>query len=335
MKGKDPVIQAELIQHLEQAGYQARIVSTRRLADLRAGIAAPHKGGLLDPAFYEQRLATFTFQSLEALSEARSLIVVAMPQPSIRFTFGWAGAQRPVLVPPTYLHWQETDRRIQAALVEVLEPEGYHVARSSLPKKLLAARSGLAAYGRNNIAYIPGRGSYVRLAAFHSDLPCAHDDWQEPRIMGRCQACRACAHACPTGAIPSDRFLLRAERCIVYHNEQPGDVPFPAWLDSAAHNCLVGCMHCQNVCPVNREVVDWVKEGATFSELETALLLEGTPLDRLPEATARKLEQWDLVELYDLLPRNLRVLLGQDTQGSGSRAQSAGAESGHRVGNEW
>jgi epoxyqueuosine reductase len=276
---------------------------------LRAGIVGLYKDGLLDPAFYEERLATFARPSLEALSKARSLIIVAIPQPSIRFAFGWKGAQTPALVPPTYLHWQDTDRRVQAALAGVLEPEGYHVARSSLPKKLLAVRSGLAAYGRNNITYVPGRGSLVRLAAFHSDLPCPDDNWQEPRMMDRCQACRACAHNCPTGSIPSDRFLLHAERCIVYHNEQPGHVPFPAWLDPAAHNCLVGCMRCQDVCPVNREVVDRIEEGATFSEEETALLLEGTPLDRLPEPAARKLERWDLVDLYDFLPRNLRVLL--------------------------
>jgi hypothetical protein len=52
-----------------------------------------------------------------------------------------------------------------------------------------------------------------------------------------------------------------------------------------------------------------VEEGAAFSERETALLLEGAAMDRLPQATRQKLERWDLVDLYDVLPRNLRALL--------------------------
>jgi epoxyqueuosine reductase len=300
---------SNLSERLKDYGYQAQVVSYRRLADLRAGIQVPHEEGLLDPAFYEERLARFDFGPAEPLAEARSLIVVAVPQPQIRFTFARDGRQIPVLVPPTYLHWRETDRTVEARVSEHLELEGYRVLPATLPKKLLAARSGLAAYGRNNITYIPGMGSFVRLVAFGSDLPCPHDDWQEPGWMDACQTCHACRKKCPTGAIPSDRFLLHAERCIVFHNERPGHVAFPEWLDPSAHNCLVGCLHCQTACPVNHEVLDWVEEGAEFSERETALLLEATAIDRLPEATRHKLEEWDLVELHDILPRNLRALL--------------------------
>ena len=52
----------------------------------------------------------------------------------------------------------------------------------------------------------------------------------------------------------------------------------------------------------------WVEEGAEFSSDETALLVEGVPLDQLPAATIRKLEQSDLADLLDLLPRNLKVI---------------------------
>ena len=108
---------------------------------------------------------------------------------------------------------------------------------------------------------------------------------------------------------PSERFLLHAERCITFHNEKPGDIPFPAWIDPSWHNCLVGCLHCQRVCPQNREFLHWVEERVEFSQEETALLLQGVALDQLPPATAKKLEQSDMVELLDVLPRNLGVLL--------------------------
>jgi epoxyqueuosine reductase len=68
-------------------------------------------------------------------------------------------------------------------------------------------------------------------------------------------------------------------------------------------------LHCQRVCPENRDFLDWVEEGAGFSSEETALLVAGAPLDQLPVETVRKLEESDLVDLVDVLPRSLKVLL--------------------------
>jgi epoxyqueuosine reductase len=87
-----------------------------------------------------------------------------------------------------------------------------------------------------------------------------------------------------------------------------GDFPFPAWLDPSWHNCLVGCLHCQRVCPQNKDFLEWVEEGAEFSQEETALILDGVPSDQLPASTVRKLEQLDLIEYLDGLPRNLSAL---------------------------
>ncbi len=306
---RDLKLNAKLLQPLEERRYRGRVVSIERLHELQEEIETRHREGLLDEMFFRKYLADFVFNPPESLPEARSLIVVAVPDPQIRFTFTWNGKRIPLIVPPTYLHWRRTDQRAEDALVEILEPEGYRVAKAVLPKKLLAVRSGLAAYGKNNITYVPGMGSFHRLVVFYSDLPCQQDDWREPKMMERCQKCFACLRHCPTAAITSERFLLHAERCITFHNEQPSDVPFPTWLDASWHNCLVGCLHCQRVCPESKDFFDWVEEGAEFSSEETVLLVEGVPLDQLPAETIKKLEQSDLVGLLDVLPRNLKVLL--------------------------
>jgi epoxyqueuosine reductase len=156
---------------------------------------------------------------------------------------------------------------------------------------------------------VAGLGSFHRPAAFYSDLPCDEDaPWQPVRMLERCTDCRACLRRCPTGAIVEERFLLHAERCIVYHNEKPGAVPFPDWLKPAWHNCLVGCMHCQAICPENKAVVGWVEDGPAFSAEETALLMAGTPPDQLPAALAHKLREGDLLDMLDILPRNMKAL---------------------------
>jgi epoxyqueuosine reductase len=152
-------------------------------------------------------------------------------------------------------------------------------------------------------------GSFHRLAAFYSSLPCDSDDWRPAEMVERCRTCSACRQACPAGAIPEDRFLLHAERCLVFHNEKPARVPFPGWIQPSWHHCLVGCMICQQACPENRQVLDFVREETVFSEEETRLLLEGVEPDDLPAETAGKLRSADLADMTELLPRNLRALL--------------------------
>lgn len=301
----------ELFNELEGQGYKGRIVSIQHLRDLQEEIEGRHRQGLLDGEFYQERLAVFSFNPPDSLPRAKSLIVVAVPQPQIRVTFTWSGKSVPLIVPPTYLHWQETDKQVEDLLAGILVPEGYSVAQAVLPKKLLAVHSGLGVYGKNNICYVPGMGSFHRLVALYSDFPCQEDNWQESRMMERCQNCSACLRSCPTGAINSERFLLYAERCITFRNEKPGEVPFPAWVNPSGHNCLVGCLHCQRVCPENGGFLGRVIEGPQFTEEETALFWGGVSLDQLPTSTAKKLEQFDMVEFLDLFPRNLGVFLNK------------------------
>ncbi|HVP35981.1 MAG TPA: 4Fe-4S double cluster binding domain-containing protein, partial [Terriglobales bacterium] len=248
---------------------------------------------------------SFSYHPPEGLARAESIILVAAPQPQIQVIFNWKGKSQPLVIPPTYLHY--SDVMVRDLLSDVLEPKGYQIASALLPVKLLSARSGLSFYGRNNISYIPGIGSFYRLIAFYSDLPCLEDTWHEPVMLEDCENCSACQNACPTGAITSDRFLIKAERCLTFLNETPTD--FPDWLDPSWHNCLVGCLHCQKACPQNADFVEWIQPGAEFSEEETTMLLNRVPLKKLPAETVKKLEKLYLLEYLDILPRNLKAVL--------------------------
>jgi len=300
---------SEALQRAEERGLTLRQVSAQHLQELRSDVETPHLKGLFDEEFYQERLISFDWDPPEALPDATSIIVVAVPDPQRRITFEWQGQPVPATVPPTYLYWQSVDKRVEDALSENLQPDGYNVALANLPKKLTAVHGGLAAYGRNNVTYVSGRGSFHRLVVLWSDLPCSDDRWQELRMMEACEKCQACQRACPTGAIDPARFLLRAECCLPFLNEKPPEVPFPAWENPSWHNCLVGCLHCQKVCPANREVRDWMEGDEAFSEGETTLLLDGVPQEHLPPETLARLERLDLIELLDVLPRNLGVLL--------------------------
>lgn len=292
---------------IEERGWRSRIVPIGRLADLQEAIRDRYEHGLIDETLYRETLSFLFFDPPADLPGARSIIVVAVPTPQMRIVFRWKGEGVPVVVPPTYVSYTPRTKSVQADLAAWLRQEGYHLAKTRLPLKTLAVRSGLAEYGRNNICYVPGMGSFLQFVGAFSDLPCDGDPWREPKALDRCESCVACLRHCPTGAIAGDRFLLHAERCLTYHNEAASD--FPSWIDPSWHHCLIGCMRCQTVCPENRSVLEWFEDRAEFSEEETALLIQRVPLDRLPAETAAKICNLEINEDYRLLCRNLSMII--------------------------
>ena len=292
---------------LEKHGYKMRLISIHHLQDLQRDIVGRHEQGLFDEDFYSTRLKFFDFQPPESLPAARSIIVVAGPSPQTRVAFTLHEKTIQLTIPPTYVGYKLLPQKVEAILTGQLAPHGYHTVRAKLPLKSLAVHSGLCEYGRNNIAFTTGMGSFFQLVAFFTDLPSSEDSWRLPVMMDRCQKCKACLNNCPTSAIPSDRFLLHAERCLVFFNERPPEYPFPDWVTPAAHNSLIGCMACQQVCPENNDFLKQYAGGLAFSHAETSLLLQGAAIDQIPPETVQKLEQIDMLDDLPTIPRNLGV----------------------------
>jgi epoxyqueuosine reductase len=303
------LIEKRIFSSIESKGYKARIISATHINDLRNDIEKHRIEGLFDSNFYEENKKYFKVKLNFDLTKINSIFIIAVPQPAFRLNFHWAQKIIPVLVPPHYLYARKVIREVEATLTNILRPEGYFVTYAKLPFKLLAVHSNLAEYGRNNIIYVPGMGSYLRLTAYVSDFPIQKDVWEDLKRMDLCEKCSACVLKCPTGAISADRFLLHGERCITFHNEHPKKIPFPEWFDPSWHNCLVGCLFCQRVCPANKKVLKWIENGPEFDEAETRLILKGKSLNQIPQNTLKKLERYELTDYFELFPRNLKALL--------------------------
>jgi epoxyqueuosine reductase len=266
-----------------------------------------YEQGLIDNNFYLDQLSFFSFNYPADLPDVRSIIIAAVPTPQMRITFHWKGKQVPVTIPPTYVSYTPRTNNTLKILAKWFNHEGYSLVKTQLPLKTLAVFSGLAQYGRNNICYVPGMGSFLQLVGAFSDLPCEKDPWSEPQMLNRCKSCTACLKYCPTGAITKDRFLLHAEKCLTWHNESAND--FPDWINPSWHHCLIGCMKCQAICPENKTVINWFEDRVEFSEEETILLTQHLPLDHFPSVTVTKIKSLQINEDFRVLCRNLSILI--------------------------
>jgi epoxyqueuosine reductase len=174
-----------------------------------------------------------------------------------------------------------------------------------LPQKRIAARSGLAKYGRNNICFVDGFGSLFILFTFISDMPAPKEYiWQEVVNMPECDGCILCQINCPTGAILPDRFLIDNQKCLSLLNEF-GTEPFPDFVPKTAHHRTMDCSRCQDICPRNKGLFEKVNNTIEFSQEETGLILSGTNFEALPAELAEKIELCDMKGYYPSLPRNL------------------------------
>jgi epoxyqueuosine reductase len=107
-----------------------------------------------------------------------------VPQPAFRLTFHPEDRPAQVILPPTYA-FDDIDRKVEALVESTLEGEAHSLMMIHPPLKLLAARCGLSRYGRNNVTYVEGMGSFNRLVAWATDLAAPEDAWQEPERMPR------------------------------------------------------------------------------------------------------------------------------------------------------
>lgn len=283
-------------------------MSVDHLEELRNEIRSLHTAGSLDDEFYHECMVSrLEPKKVRGMSKAKSIFVAAFPSPATMTKFHLAGQTVELVVPPTYCSYDPACNSLNKLLREAFAPEKHWIARAVLPMKLLAVRSGLAQYGKNNITYIPKYGSFHTLAAAYTDYESPVDHWQEKVALPLCEKCKACTIACPTGAISPDRFLIHVEKCLTLLNERDVSHPFPDWLPASAHNALVGCMRCQRVCPYDKEVIGWHKYSGEFSEEETAYLLKGDFSGPEAKKMDRRLKRLGMD--LTIFPRNLEVHL--------------------------
>jgi epoxyqueuosine reductase len=301
----------------DRRGYRVAWFDAPLLTAALREIFRLSEDGSLEGEFFKEVLAWMDKPEITAQTEFRAVILAAAPRPAHAVTFDYRGTSRDLILPPTYHDYTPLFEEVRRDLEGELERPG-SLAILKGPLKTLAVWSGLARYGRNNITYVDGFGSYHQLVGLAAGFPLDASGVSGPggpRALNECEKCRACRIACPSGAIGEDRFLLHGERCLTYFSEKEG--PLPEAYAHLKRRCLVGCLVCQEVCPANPRPLPVEPLGIHFNEEETAFLLGQTSLSTAPEGLAEKVEGLKTGDctLTDGLPnpvfrRNLAAVLG-------------------------
>jgi epoxyqueuosine reductase len=297
-----------LLRWAESRGYRVAWGPVTMFDVARNELERRRDEGEIEEDFFRENLQ-FDQAPLLFRTARDRILVVAMPRPahSVEFTVG-SQSLRAVL-PPTYLHYRSTFEDVRRDLA-VNALSSWQVRQIEGPLKSLASRLGLVRYGRNNLTYAPGIGSYLQLLGYLTDAPLPIDaGWtpHEPSLLDECEACRICQALCPTGAVSEERVLLHAQRCLTLANESPGT--WPSWVSPAVHHCLLGCLLCQRQCPANPDL-PVEATGVTFDDEETrALLAGGQHNGQIWDRIRQKFERLGQPYQEAVIGRNLQGLL--------------------------
>lgn len=303
------------------------ILGMAELAEAGRFISGLEESGQLQERFFRASLAGLVRSAGDPHPRWRSLILLSCPRPAHRLEFEGGSGTFTCFIPPTYVEYRRLSGMLLKDLRTFMGRDFPRTAVLRAPLKRLAVRSGLAAYGRNNITYSGEYGSYHQLVGFASEAElepfCADGPAPGPQLPA-CARCSACSRRCPTGAIDPQRFLLHAEKCFTLLNENPGILPPVRAKLPGEMTCLVGCLDCQTVCPANKGKLKIEPAPVSFSAAETACFLGNADTQggsaRMADPTWRgiqeKLKTLGMLHYRNRIGRNLRFIMAGGNSGS-------------------
>lgn len=319
------------LQWAAERGYRVAFGDIGLLETVRIRMEQLRSRGALDPDFERHYLRGFKYLDEIGMDDPAALVMVAVPRPAHVLRFEMPGGAGRAVIPPTYGDYRLIFDRVRDDARAAVGRGGYRIEVMAAPLKTLAVLTGLGEYGRNNVVYVPGLGSYVQLVGLVTDMPLSAGFPKAApealnRLMSRCADCKACRAACPTGAIGDDRILLRAERCYTLASELPGELPQDRLPPSP--DCLIGCLKCQAVCPANRGRLRYEEAPFALTSEETAFLLNDSPEDATGWGPIReKFGRLHLTEDVFLQARNFRRLVTGAKLGYAVPSEKAGGPS--------
>jgi len=250
-----------------EAGFhRAGFVDPRSVIPLARRARVQRTAGFLDQDAFDGLEWDWLFES-ELWSQTSSVLVCCLScarrEPDDLST---PGDPHALIAPFARANYYRTAMGMLRALARGLEEErGIPRAsvrlfsNSRIPEKPLLVASGLAVYGRNGLAIVPGLGSLSVIGGAVIPLPSAELCPPAAAQVGDlCGSCTRCISACPVGAIEEPR-VVNPGRCL--QGSAGSAVPLEPRIMELWGARLYGCQECQAACPHNRGLTEVAPVG--------------------------------------------------------------------------
>jgi epoxyqueuosine reductase len=295
----------------KKRGYRYAVGNVGVLEEVRTTLKRRRDAGEIEANFFRDNLEVLSYLEGCPLQNPRSIVIVAIPLPAYVLRFSVGGREVDTLLPPTYVRYRKIFEEVRDDLRQAVSGYGCRLELLNAPLKAIGNRLGLLSYGRNNVGYIDGVGSYFQLVGLVTDKrigPKRGPVTAAEALLPRCPDCLLCARACPMGAIDKDRILIHAEKCYTLFSESPR--PIPDGMKPPSPKCLVGCLRCQQVCPENKGLLRFEEAAVSFDAEETAAFLGVSEAPaRARDKVRRKFLKLGLTEAFPVYTRNLERML--------------------------
>ncbi|MDR3337461.1 MAG: hypothetical protein LBT16_09675 [Treponema sp.] len=266
---------------LEKQNSVFSIVDADKIIEIEQEILSRQNETALERNHYIDNY--YNFESFKNEQSINSIFIIATPSSFYILKIKYLEKEINIKIPPIYGNRNQILENIKTITKKTFVKFSFNTFPVILPKKLLAAYSGLAQYGNNGLVYVQGMGSYHRLTAFASDFKNDHYIWVKPSMMKSCQQCGRCVENCPSKALRHGIPWVNINRCITEFNEKDGI--FPDWMHKSWHNCLIGCIKCQEICPHNNKKEKINDILLQYSDVEDIINIE--EIKDLPERLKR------------------------------------------------
>ncbi len=153
----------------QNRGYHVAAGGISLLEEVRTSLQKRGDGGEIEAAFFRNNLDIFSYLEGCPLKNPQSILIIAIPRPAHILSFSLDSKTIETILPPTYVRYRNIFSEVRDDLGEAVSGNNCHIEILSAPLKALANQLGLLSYGRNNIGYIYGLGSYFQLVGLVSD----------------------------------------------------------------------------------------------------------------------------------------------------------------------
>ena len=295
--------------------YKYKTIAVEHLKELPEFIRKLDEQGKLNNSNnqrYKGYISSDRYTLPDSFLDAKFIIIVARFSPLMFVNFFMDNKKHEIMVPPeSYYSGMTNDSWIELIEEKIIKQPGYRIKEAErMPLKLLAVKSGLGKYGRNNICYVDEMGSFISLHGFLTDYEFPEDNWHDVEMMDLCESCDICMYECPNDCIREDNFVIDALKCVTWYNEKKDD--FPNWIDPGIHNALLGCMRCQMSCPANIISMDATGRYDDIPEEDTINILNGKIDLNGPKSICNifgLFTEEDIKDFTPVIKRNLSVLI--------------------------